>query len=105
MAYGSRVPFAVFFACVLCTTDAPGIDSAREWQVYGGNPEGTRFSKLSEINPTNVSRLRPAWIYRCDDMRSDGATTIECNPLIIDGVIYLTTPGLKVVALNAASGT
>lgn len=75
-----------------------------EWPVYGGTPGGTRWSPLRQINRTNVHRLKPAWTYRCDDMRSRPASTIECNPLVLDGSVYLTTPGLKVVALDAASG-
>jgi quinoprotein glucose dehydrogenase len=77
---------------------------AREWPIYGGDLAGTKYSALAQINRSNVHLLKPAWIYRCDDMRLTPASTIECNPLIIDGVIYLTTPGLKVVALDAASG-
>ncbi|MBI2948493.1 MAG: PQQ-binding-like beta-propeller repeat protein [Verrucomicrobia bacterium] len=76
----------------------------REWPVYGGDLAGTKYSPLTQINRSNVRQLKPAWIYRCDDMRERPATTIECNPLIIDGVMYLTTAGLKVLALDAATG-
>ncbi len=77
-------------------------DAAREWHVYSGNPAGTKFSPLSQIDRTNVRQLRPAWIYRCDDARLN---TIECNPLIVRGTMYLTTPGLRLIALDAARGT
>src|SRR5690242_3622149 len=76
----------------------------QDWPVYGGNPAGTKYSPLSQINRSNIRQLRPAWIYRCDDMRLRPASTIECNPLVIDGTMYLTTPGLKLIALNAATG-
>src|SRR5688500_12460375 len=75
-----------------------------EWPVYGGNFAGTKYSPLEQINRENVAKLKPVWIYRCDDMRERPASTIECNPLVIDGRMYLTTPGMKVVALEAASG-
>lgn len=75
-----------------------------EWPVYGGDLAGTKFSPLAQINRTNVSQLKPAWIFRCDDMRRQPASTIECNPIVVDGVMYLTSPGLKVLALDAASG-
>src|SRR5436190_6635245 len=78
--------------------------AAGQWAIYGGDPAGMKFSALTQINRTNVQRLKPAWIFRCDDMRAQPASTIECNPLIIDGRMYLTTPGLKVLALEAASG-
>lgn len=76
----------------------------RGWPVYGGDLGGTKYSALDQINRTNVQRLQPAWIYRCDDMRTRPATTIECNPLVVEDAMYLTTAGLKVVALDAATG-
>src|SRR5690242_7111032 len=78
--------------------------SFREWPVYGGDFAGSKYSALDQINRMNVRHLQPAWIYRCNDMRLRPASTIECNPIIVDGVMYLTTPGLKVVALDAATG-
>ena len=76
----------------------------RDWRIYGGDEGGTKYSALTQINGTNVQRLKPAWIYRCDDMRVRPASTIECNPIIIDGTMFITTAGLKVVALDAATG-
>src|SRR5947209_20419273 len=72
------------------------------WPVYGGTFAGTKYSRLNQVNRKNVRRLQPAWIYRCDDVRGPGST-IECNPLVIDGRMYLTTAGLKLIALNAAT--
>lgn len=77
---------------------------AEDWEVYGGDLAGTKHSKLKQINRRNVKELKPAWVYRADDMRQQPASTIECNPIIIDRVMYLTTPGLKLVALEAATG-
>jgi len=76
----------------------------RDWPVYAGDFAGTRHSPLAQINRSNVQQLQPAWIYRCDDMRASPASTIECNPLILDGRMYLTTPALKLIALDAAKG-
>lgn len=77
--------------------------AGRDWPVYGGDAAGTKYSPLAQINRQNVRRLRPAWIFRCDDLQGPGST-IECNPLVIDGMLYLTSPGLKVLALEAATG-
>ena len=44
--------------------------SQREWPVYGGDAAGTKYSALDQINRANVRRLKPAWVYRCDDMRA-----------------------------------
>lgn len=86
----------------LCVAVVHGAD--QNWPVYNGDFGGTKYSPLTQINRTNVTHLKAAWVYRCDDMTLQPASTIECNPLVIDGTMYLTTPGLKVVALNAASG-
>lgn len=76
----------------------------REWPVASGDPLGRRYSSLEWIHRGNVSRLEPAWIYRTGDMSERPATTIQCTPIVRKGTMYLTTPGLKVVALNAATG-
>lgn len=76
----------------------------RSWEIYGADAAGTKYSALNQIDRTNVARLKPAWIYRCDDVSQKPASTIECNPIIVDGVAYLTSPGLKLLALDAASG-
>src|SRR6059036_2252765 len=65
-------------------------ETFREWKVYGGDPAGTKYSGLDQINRTNVHRLKPVWIYRCDDMKLQPASTIECNPIVVDGVLFLT---------------
>src|SRR5262245_59014319 len=54
----------------------------KDWPVYGGDFGGTKYSELKQITRENVRRLRPAWIYHCDDARRSPASTIECNPLI-----------------------
>jgi quinoprotein glucose dehydrogenase len=76
----------------------------KDWPVYNGDFGGTKYSPLAQINCTNVTSLKPAWIYRCDDMTARPASTIECNPIVIEGTMYLTTTGLKVVALEAVTG-
>jgi quinoprotein glucose dehydrogenase len=83
---------------------AENSEGHREWRVYGADDAGTKYSALDQINRSNVARLKPAWVFRCDDLRERPASTIECNPIVIDGVLFMTSPGLKVMALDAASG-
>ena len=64
---------------------------------------GSKHSVLRQINRTNVHRLQPAWVLRLDDVQGPGST-IECNPLVVHGVMYLTSPGLKVLAVDPATG-
>src|SRR5262245_43657228 len=73
-----------------------------DWPVYGGGPENIRYSKLDQINRNNVDRLQVSWTYDTGD--ATPGSEMQCNPLIIDGVLYATTPKLRVIALDGASG-
>ncbi|MDB4485210.1 PQQ-binding-like beta-propeller repeat protein [bacterium] len=74
--------------------------SLTEWQIYHGDYGGTHYSALDQINRSNVNELEVAWTWHSGDLGS----TIECNPVIIDGIMYVTTPRIHCVALNAATG-
>jgi quinoprotein glucose dehydrogenase len=75
-----------------------------EWTAYGGGPGGARFSPLRRIDTANVARLRLAWVYRTGDLlRRSGR--FEATPLLIDGVLYLSTPLGRVSALDPTTGT
>lgn len=91
--------FALAVGLIAASTSA---QDHRSWSVYGGDFAGTKYSALQQIDASNVTQLEPAWIYRTGDKRR--GSTIECNPIIVDGVMYVTTPALKVVALDAATG-
>jgi len=51
-----------------------------------------------------VDKLEVAWTFHTGDMRQSPPTTIECNPVIVNGIMYITSPGLKVFALDALTG-
>lgn len=70
--------------------------------MYHGDRMGSHFSSLDQINSSNVRKLEVAWTYRCEPVQ--GGTTIECNPIVVGERIYLTTPVLTVVCLEAATG-
>jgi quinoprotein glucose dehydrogenase len=63
-----------------------------------------RYSNLDQINRDNVGQLKPAWIYRTGELEGKKGKTIECTPIVIDGVMFVTTGYLRVVALDAATG-
>src|ERR1017187_3588920 len=73
-----------------------------EWQVYGGNPEGTRYSPLKQINPSNVGQLRVAWTY--DASAGGGRGGLQTNPIVVHGVVYGNTPSGQAIALDGATG-
>ncbi len=75
-----------------------------DWRFYGGDAGAARFSPLEQIKRGNAAKLKVAWTYRCGDASQRPATTIECTPLVVDGVMYLTTARVQVRALKAATG-
>ena len=71
------------------------------WTVNGG--EGNiRYSALSQINRDNVRNLQVAWTYDSQDAFKD--SEMQSNPIVVDGVLFATTPTMKVVAVNAETG-
>ena len=83
--------------------------SAGEWRSYGGDAGGSKYSPLEQINKKNVAQLREAWVYDTGDV-SDGTTyptrsAFEATPLVVDGVMYVTTPFCRLIALDPETGT
>jgi len=60
------------------------------------------YSPLRQITKENVSQLRMAWTYDTGDAYP--ASEMQCTPLVADGVLYATTPKLRLIALDAATG-
>jgi len=79
-----------------------------EWLYYGGDQGGTRHSPLADVNTSNVTRLRPVWQWKhWETPLADHGTTpgqFEAVPLMIDGVLYVTTPYNNIAALDAETG-
>src|SRR3954470_15072630 len=71
----------------------------RDWPVVGGDKGGSRHSTLKQINQANVHNLQVAWTYHTGD--AGKSTTIECTPIVVNGIMFLTTAASKVVALDA----
>jgi alcohol dehydrogenase (cytochrome c) len=71
----------------------------QSWLTYGGDYASQRYSRLTQINRTNVSKLKAAWIFQ-----TDGKGIVEASPIVADGVLYLVEPPSTVVALDAHSG-
>jgi len=88
----------------------PAISQSRqvEWPFYGGDAGGSRYSALADINPQNVTRLQPVWQWKHWETKLEpyGTTPgfFESTPLMIDGVLYVTTPYNSIAALDAETG-
>jgi quinoprotein glucose dehydrogenase len=112
---------AAFLAAVLTAAagqTASAQTAAQEWPTAGHDPGGMRFSPLTQINPGNVARLKPAWVYH---MRPQGAVVqtpgfaqgpaggsrflqAEVTPLVVGGMMFITTPYRRVTALDPVTG-
>src|SRR5256885_9702200 len=73
---------------------------ATNWLLYGRDYSNQRYSPLDQINVGNVKTLIPKWAYRTGKVGS-----FQTSPLVVDGVMYATTPFNHVVALDARNGT
>lgn len=83
---------------------SPRTETSHDWPVVGGDAGSTKYSPLTQINLSNVGRLQVAWEYHSGDASPGGRSQIQANPIIVDGILFSTTPGLHVFAVNAATG-
>jgi glucose dehydrogenase len=72
----------------------------RSWTVSHGDAGSRRYSALAQIDRGNVKNLRVAWTYHS----RDGSGNIQCNPIVVDGVMFAPTVGRAIVALDARDG-
>jgi len=72
-----------------------------DWPVNGG-PDNIRYSPLKHISRDNVARLQVAWTF--DSRDAFKGSEMQSNPIVVEGVLYATTPTMRVVALNAETG-
>ena len=98
LATVALLPFAAFAA------EPPG----SEWPAYGNDAGGSRYSTLAQIDRDNVAQLTEVWRYRTGDLGEGYASgkrmAFEATPIVVDGVMYLSTPYGHVHALDAATG-
>lgn len=90
----------LFAACQ--PESGPTEPTADNWRSYRGDPASSQYSALDLINRENVRDLEVAWTYRTGGAGQRSA--IQCNPLVIDGRLYGTSPDLRLFALDAATG-
>ena len=74
------------------------------WQTYAGSKEGNRYSANQQINLKNVHTLKIAWTYSTHDKDTGNRSQNQCNPIVVNGVLYGSSPKLKLFAINAATG-
>ncbi len=78
----------------------PAMDDFKRWDRSLGGPTSNRFTALTQISKANVAQLKVAWEYHS----GDGTANVQCNPIIVDGVMFAPTAGWNIVAVDATNG-
>lgn len=80
-------------------------NAANDWPEYNGNGDRNHYSNLSQIDKKNASQLKVAWTYSSGGADSIGnRSQMQCNPIIIDGILYGVSAGTQAFAIDASSG-
>lgn len=74
----------------------------KDWPYYGNDLGNMRYVDMDQINPGNVAQLTPAWIFHTGVMSAK--TSFESQPIIVNGILYISSPHSHVYALDAATG-
>ncbi|MFN8058004.1 MAG: pyrroloquinoline quinone-dependent dehydrogenase [Vicinamibacterales bacterium] len=94
-----RLPLALTLAA--STMFAAALAADVDWPLNGG-VGNSHYSPLTQVTRDNVRQLRVAWTFDSHDAFKD--SEMQSNPVVVDGVLYATTPSLRVVAVNAETG-
>jgi len=91
-----------FHPAVLGPRSADGSD----WTAYGKDALGSRYSPLAEINRENVSSLTVAWTFHTGEPlpTASAKRSLEVTPVVVNGVMYVSTPLGKIFALDPVTG-
>lgn len=95
---------------VSCTTvelkdDNAFLQTGKDYPTYGGNKANNRYSPLTQINSENVKDLQVVWTYFANDtIKFPARREIQCQPIVVNGVMFGTSSELNLFALDAATG-
>ncbi|MBO0949319.1 PQQ-binding-like beta-propeller repeat protein [Fibrella sp. HMF5405] len=79
--------------------------ASTDWPEYNGDGQRSHYSALAQITPANVNRLTVAWTYASGGADTVGnRTQMQCNPIIVGGVLYGVSAATQAFAINAATG-
>jgi quinoprotein glucose dehydrogenase len=92
------LPFTFLFSC-----NNPG-KQYKTWGKYKGSDESINYSSLNQVDTNNVKALEVAWVYHTGDADTVNHSQIQCNSIIVNGVLYGTSAKLKLFAIDAATG-
>jgi len=102
----------VLGACVVASVIPLAVHAAdardSEWPTYGSDPGGSRYAPLTQVTRDNVAKLTQVWSYQTGDLGagfpSAKRMAFEATPILIDGVLYVSSPYGHVHAIKATTG-
>ena len=94
----------LFLSVSLMLACGPQQPTYLSWAKTGGGSENLKYSALQQIDTTNYAKLSVAWVYHTENNDSTKFGPMECNPIVVNGVMYGVSPKLKLFAVNAATG-
>jgi quinoprotein glucose dehydrogenase len=81
---------------------------SQDWPHYGGDAGGSKYSALDQINKMNVKNLKVAWTFDSGELSAGKEyptrSAFEATPIVIDGVLYVTSPFAHLFALDSDTG-
>ena len=105
--------FAAFVLAIIAVWSFAGgaADRKEDWPAYSGDKGATKYSALDQITSSNVKTLRIAWrqSFVPPELRTvygeaTGGTNYNHTPLVVDGVMYMSSGVGAVTALDPATG-
>ena len=82
------------------------MQTGADYPAYGGNKLNNRYSPLAQINADNAKDLQVAWKYFANDSTrpSSRSSEIQCQPIVVQGILYGTSSDLTLFAIKAGTG-
>ncbi len=93
---------AIALLCCAFTIE-PLVAQTLNWPYYGNDVYNSRFQNIDQINPSNVAQLKPAWTFHTGVL-GDPNMSMEMTPIVVDGMMFITTGDDDVFALNPTTG-
>ncbi|MEY3737532.1 MAG: hypothetical protein RL544_310 [Bacteroidota bacterium] len=94
----------LFLSVSLMLACGPQQPTYLSWAKTGGGSENLKYSALQQIDTTNYAKLSVAWVYHSENNDSTKFGPMECNPIIVENIMYGVSPKLKLFAIDATTG-
>ncbi|MBC7627482.1 PQQ-binding-like beta-propeller repeat protein [Ferruginibacter sp.] len=95
------------FTCCMVIITMVGCNSKKNnagWPQYKGSDANMHYSSLTQVDTNNVTQLKLAWQYHSGGVDTSNHSQIQCNPIMVDGLLYGTAPNMQLFAIDAATG-